>query len=117
MARVVYIGAPEADADAFEQRLRADCPGIDLFASNQRQYVFDHLQQCEVLIGHHFQFDDQILERAPNLRLIQSLTSGVDAILKLNALRPEVLVATTRGMHGPQMSELVFLQMLSLTRD
>ena len=51
------------------------------------------------------------------MRWIQSLTTGTDAILKLSSLRREVTVTSTRGMHGPQMSELVFLQMLALLRD
>ena len=117
MARVVYIGAPEADAGQFAVRARADFPGLDLYGSNARRDVAAHLADCEVLIGHHFQFDDALLAAAPKLRWIQSLTSGTDAILKLQSLRPEVAVTSTRGMHGPQMSELVFLAMLALTRD
>src|ERR1700690_2769251 len=117
MARVVYIGAPEADAQSFAHRIRRDVTDIDLFATNQRTLALEQLGDCEVLVGHHFQFDDALLERAPGLKWIQSLTSGTDAILKLAALRSEVVVTSTRGMHGPQMSELVFLVMLSLTRD
>jgi phosphoglycerate dehydrogenase-like enzyme len=115
--RIVYIGAPEADSAAFEARIRADLPGISLFATNDRAAAMARVAGAEVLIGHHFQFDEQLLERAPRLRWIQSLTTGTDAILKLRALRPEVLVTSTRGMHGPQMSELVFLHMLALSRD
>lgn len=115
--RIVYIGAPEADADDFAARARADLPGIDLFATNDRARAMDQASDAEVLIGHHFQFDEELVARAPRLRWIQSLTTGTDAILKLRALRPDVTVSSTRGMHGPQMSELVFLQMLALTRD
>jgi D-2-hydroxyacid dehydrogenase (NADP+) len=118
MARIVYIGAPEADAQSFERRIRADIPDIDLFATDGRGTAVENLGgDCEALIGHHFQFDDALLERAPALKWIQSLTSGTDAILKLKGLRKEVAVTSTRGMHGPQMSELVFLTMLALTRD
>lgn len=117
MARVVYIGAPEADARAFEQRARADFPGIDLFATNSRGEAAAQLGGCEVLIGHHFQFDEPLVAGAAALRWIQSLTSGTDAILKIATLGPDVTVTSTRGMHGPQMSELVFLAMLALTRD
>ena len=116
-ARVVYIGAPEADATDFEKRARADLPGINLFATNDRVQALAHAEGAEALIGHHFQFDEEIVARATRLRWIQSLTTGTDAILKLQALRPEVTVTSTRGMHGPQMSELVFLHMLALTRD
>ena len=117
MARVVYIGTPEADAGTFERRVRADIPNLDLFATNERKLALGHLQQCEVLIGHHFQFDDLMLAQAPHLKWIQSLTSGTDAIVKLPSLRPDVLLTSTRGIHGPQMSELVFLHMLALTRN
>lgn len=116
-SRIIYIGAPEADATAFAARAHADLPGIDLFATNDRAQALEHAAGAEVLIGHHFQFDEDLLGRAPRLRWIQSLTTGTDAILKLKALRPEVTVTSTRGMHGPQMSELVFLHMLALTRD
>jgi phosphoglycerate dehydrogenase-like enzyme len=115
--RIIYIGAPEAEAAAFESRARADFPGIDLLATNDREMAARVIGQAEVLIGHHFQFDNHMLERAPNVRWIQSLTTGTDAILKLAALRSDVTVTSTRGMHGPQMSELVFLQMLALLRD
>jgi D-2-hydroxyacid dehydrogenase (NADP+) len=116
-SRIVFIGAPEADSAEFARRSRADFPGIDLFASNDRAEALAHAADASALIGHHFQFDDELLARAPKLRWIQSLTTGTDAILKLAALRAEVTVTSTRGMHGPQMSELVFLHMLALTRD
>jgi D-2-hydroxyacid dehydrogenase (NADP+) len=115
--RFIYIGAADADAGQFETRARADFPGLDLYASNDRDSVFAHLEDAEVLIGHHFQFDEEMLRRAQHLRWIQSLTTGTDAILQLAALRAEVTVTSTRGMHGPQMSELVFLQMLALLRN
>ena len=95
----------------------ADLPGIDLFASNDRAAALAQAADAEALIGHHFQFDEDLLGRATRPRWIQSLTTGTDAILKLAALRPDVTVTSTRGMHGPQMSELVFLHMLALTRD
>jgi phosphoglycerate dehydrogenase-like enzyme len=116
-AQIIYIGAPEADASAFETRARADFNELALLATNDRPHALRHLQGAEAVIGHHFQFDEELLSRAPRLRWIQSLTTGTDAILKLRALRREVTVTSTRGMHGPQMSELVFLYMLALMRD
>src|SRR5580698_9770503 len=116
-ARIIFIGAPEADASVFEARARDDFPGIPLFATNDRSTALRQLAAAEALVGHHFQFDEAMLAAAPRLRWIQSLTTGTDAILKLRALRPDVTVTSTRGMHGPQMSELVFLLMLALLRD
>jgi D-2-hydroxyacid dehydrogenase (NADP+) len=115
--KILFIGAPEADAGTFEERARADFPGISLLATNERAEALLHAPDAEIIIGHHFQFDEPLLERAPQLRWIQSLTTGTDAIVRLSALRPETLLTSTRGMHGPQMSELVFLHMLALARD
>lgn len=115
--RVVFIGVPEADAVEFANLARADFPTLELFATNDRSVAMEHLGAVEVLIGHHFQFDEELVARAPNLRWIQSLTTGTDAILRIPSLPREVLVTSTRGMHGPQMSELVILQMLALARD
>lgn len=115
--RVIYIGSPEADAAVFESRVRQDFPDIQILATNDRNAALQSAGGAEVLIGHHFQFDNDMVERATNLRWIQSLTTGTDQILKLTGLRPEVIVTSTRGMHGPQMCELLFLQMLSLLRD
>ncbi len=115
--RVIFIGAVETDADLFAVRALTDFPNLDLFATNDRDAARCEAEGAAALIGHHFQFDDELLTRAKQLRWIQSLTTGTDNILRLSALRAEVVVTSTRGMHGPQMSELVFLQMLALLRD
>ena len=72
----VFIGAPEADSAEFARRARADFPGIDLFASNDRAEALAHAADASALIGHHFQFDEDLLARAAKLRWIQSLTTG-----------------------------------------
>jgi len=45
------------------------------------------------------------------------MTTGFDAIVGSRTLRPEVVLTTTRGIHGPQTSEMAFLYMLNLARD
>ncbi len=115
--RIVYIGAAEADAQQFEAKVRSDFPNLDLFASNDRDAALRQAGTADALIGHQFQFDEDLLRHATRLRWIQSLTAGTELILQLSGLRPEVILTSTRGMHGPQMSELVFLQMLALLRD
>jgi phosphoglycerate dehydrogenase-like enzyme len=116
-ARIVYIGTQEAKAQAFEELAARDFPAIDLYATDDRAGATSHLADAEAIIAHHFQFDEALLRSAPKLRWIQALTTGTDGILGLTSLRPEVIVTSTRGMHGPQMSELVFLQMLALSRS
>ncbi|HEV7610764.1 MAG TPA: D-2-hydroxyacid dehydrogenase [Steroidobacteraceae bacterium] len=116
IAKVVYIGTQEADAHAFMELAARDFPALDLYATNDRTDAITHVADAEGIIAHHFQFDEALLQSATKLRWIQSLTTGTDGILRLQSLRADVIVTSTRGMHGPQMSELVFLQMLALSR-
>ena len=116
-AKVVYLGSLEADARAFERLVADDFPNLSLYATNDRADALAHLDDVEGIIAHHYQFDAALLQQATRLRWIQSLTTGTDGIMQLPNLRPGIIVTSTRGMHGPQMSELVFLQMLVLLRD
>jgi D-2-hydroxyacid dehydrogenase (NADP+) len=117
MQNIFYIGTPDADADTFAKLARGDFPELALLATNDRAIALAQAESAEVIIGHFFQFDDLLLQRAGRLRWIQSLTSGTDGITRLKSLRPEVLLTSMRGIHGPQMSELIFLHMLALIRD
>ena len=117
MPRVLYIGAPEASAASFSAMAHAALPGLDFAAVDGRAAALPLAADCEAMIGHHFQFDDELVSRAPKLRWVQSLTTGTDQIVQLKSLGAQVTVTSTRGMHGPQMSELVFLHMLALARD
>jgi len=53
----------------------------------------------------------------PGLRWIQALTTGTDAVTGLKSLKPEVVITTNTGIHGPQMSEMTLMHMLNLTRQ
>ena len=119
MTRILYIGAPEADAAQFTALAALAFPelGPALVAVNSKAAALEHALGSEAMIGHHFQFDEELIRAAPRLRWIQSLTTGTDQIVRLRALGADVTVTSTRGMHGPQMSELVFLHMLALARN
>ena len=121
MPRVLYIGAPEAPAAEFAEMALGTLAAPDLACVDGRDAALALAAHegaaIEAMIGHHFQFDDELVSRAPKLRWVQSLTTGTDQIVKLRALGDVVVVTSTRGMHGPQMSELVFLHMLALARD
>ena len=57
-----------------------------------------------------------VVNKMPKLRWIQALTTGTDHLLTLN-LSKDIVVTSGRGIHGPQMSEMAFLYMLSHFRD
>ena len=60
---------------------------------------------------------DTLIQKAQKLEWIQAMTTGVDDIVNLPSLRKDVLLTSTRGIHGPQVSEMAFLLMLALKRN
>jgi len=58
----------------------------------------------------------ELIKALPQLKWIQALTTGVDNLLKMECLPSSVVLTSCKGFHGPQMSELAILLMLSLAR-
>lgn len=77
----------------------------------------DRISDADVIVANDHRFNDVRLAKAGKLKWIQAMTTGTGAILGSRALRPEVVVTTTRGIHGPQMSEMAFMYMLNHARN
>jgi phosphoglycerate dehydrogenase-like enzyme len=60
---------------------------------------------------------DFMLAGAPRLQWIQSLATGVDHFLRCPSLKPNVLITSGRGIHGPPMREQVVYMMMAISRD
>src|SRR5208283_2494117 len=58
----------------------------------------------------------RVMERAPNLRVIQTIGSGVDKIDLDAAVRRRITVCSTRGMNAVAVAEHIFALMLSLAK-
>lgn len=104
----------DEDAAYLKEKLRAKFPALDIHAAAPGEDVSEIVHKIEVLMAKKFQ--DDLMRRAKRLQWIQCLITGVDYILSIPSLPKDVILTSTRGIHGPQMSELAFLLMLSLTR-
>src|SRR5438876_3679795 len=99
--------------DALGERL----PEVGLHAVESWEEAEPHLATAQILVtlGHGFSRD--VAARMPALRWLQSMTAGVDGALGALAGRPDVLLTSARGIHGPQMTEAALYHMLCLSRD
>ena len=105
----------EASAKDIKKRLEPQFPEISIHAATSEVEAGDFIEKADILLT--FLISDELIKKAINLKWIQSMISGVDPILKLPSLGKDVLLTSSRGIHGPQMSELAFLFMLALNRD
>jgi phosphoglycerate dehydrogenase-like enzyme len=107
---------PHRDADYFAPRLRERFPGLTILTAPDLSDAEDLLGEADVIMATGHLFNDRRLRLAGRLRWIHAMTTGFDSIVLSDALRPEVVLTTTRGIHGPQTSEMAIMYMLNLAR-
>jgi phosphoglycerate dehydrogenase-like enzyme len=82
--------------------------------------VADALGQCvdcDVLVAMAHEVTDELIACMPRLRYICAMSAGTERMGTLKELKSDVRVTSSRGIHGPQMSELALLSMIALSRE
>jgi len=102
-------------ADEYKKILNKKFPGVSIHAAKKEDEIGDFIEKMQILLT--FRISDNLIQKASRLQWIQSMATGVDYIVNLPSLKKKVLVTSTRGIHGPQMSEMAFLLMLALNRN
>jgi D-2-hydroxyacid dehydrogenase (NADP+) len=105
----------------YEAALHEAFPEVEIAAAGSYADAAGALARTQVLVtmgvplpGMHF--TAELAAQMPRLEWVQCLISGPDHIVRALAGRPDVLVTTSAGIHGPQMSEMALLHMLALAR-
>ena len=102
-------------AEEFTEALQPQFPEVAMYAASNAERLAELVEEMDILLA--FGIPDELLRRASKLQWIQGLGTGVDYITNLPSLRKDMIVTSMRGIHGPQMSEMAFLQMLALGRN
>jgi phosphoglycerate dehydrogenase-like enzyme len=91
-------------------------PSIALRLARSIEEAEPWIGTAEVLVTVGRDLTPAAVARMPSLAWMQSLLTGVDGALAALAARPEVLLTSATGIHGPQMSEAALFHMLCLSR-
>ena len=114
MSKVLII---DIHAETYRDRLRGEFPALQFMLCPTAAAASGDLADIDVLICFGIAVEDSILRRAAGLQWIQSLATGVDHFLRCPSLRPDVLLASGRGIHGAAMREQVIYLMMAVSRD
>ena len=114
MTKVLIV---DIHAEMYRDRLQAEFPALQFAQFHGAAEVTGDLSDVEVMIMFGIELRDHMLAGAPRLKWIQSLATGVDHFLRCPALKPEVLITSGRGIHGPPMREQVVYMMMAVSRD
>ena len=102
-------------AEDYRKALAPKFPEVVFHAATKEEEVGKFIEEADAIFT--FRLSDELLKRASKLKWIHAGTTGVDYIVNLPSLRKEIIITSTRGIHGPQVSEMAFLLMLALNRN
>lgn len=105
------------DAERYQELLIPRFPDIEFHIFHHDEEAKGVIADVEVIagLGHHL--PREMLAAARKLKWVQALTTGTETLTVPGVLPKDVILTSTRGIHGPQMSELAFLNMIALARD
>lgn len=106
----------DVEAQWYAQTLATMSPEFTYMVADNEEDALKCAPTADILIGLAPVISQQLIASAPNLEWLQALTTGVDNLLAMPDLSPNVTLTNCSGFHGPQMSELAILFMLSLPR-
>jgi D-2-hydroxyacid dehydrogenase (NADP+) len=114
---LILTEVQEAMRARYKAMLTERFPQLSINVVGHHSLVDPFIVDTEILLCFSPPMADHVVRDAKKLKWIQALGTGVDNIIDLPSLNPEVLVTNIRGIHGAPMSEATIAYMLSLTRD
>src|SRR5580693_6450376 len=107
----------DVHAEMYRDALREKFPALQFQLFRNKCEVTGDLSDIDVMMMFGIEVQDFMLAGAPRLQWIQSLATGVDHFLRCPSLKPNVLITSGRGIHGPPMREQVVYMMMAVSRD
>ena len=114
---LILTEVQEAMRARYKARLLQLFPDLTVNVVGHHTLVDPFIAGTDILLCFSPPMADHVVRDAAKLKWIQALGTGVDNIVDLPSLDPEVLVTNIRGIHGVPMSEATLAYMLSLVRD
>jgi D-2-hydroxyacid dehydrogenase (NADP+) len=105
------------DAPIYRDLLVKRFRSLQFHAAHDASEAEPVVGDVEVIMGLGHHIPPALIAKAKKLKWVQALTTGTETLTAPGVLPPHVVLTSTRGVHGPQMSELAFLNMIALNRD
>lgn len=112
--RLVYLAGSWSEAQLEEARRLA--PEVEVISGLDVERALLHAERAQAVEAQLL--SPAFLERAERLRWVAALSAGVERTLALPGLaqRPDLVITSAKGVHGPVIAEHVFALLLSHVR-
>ena len=108
---LIHFDLPDADLARLEQHY----PQVAWIRCTDRGQLFDYLPDTEILLI-FLHGDREMIDAAPQLKWIQAITAGVDALPLAEIARRGIRLTNGRGIHTTYMAEYAIAAMINLAR-
>ena len=116
---LIFLTLPEHVRVQYGERLAPGFPDLDIETVGSLEDAHEAIADadCMLTFGAMMKDKDALYRSARKLRWVHALGTGVDGITDSPSLGKDVVVSSTRGIHGVPMSEMTIMVMLALSRD
>ena len=114
---LILLTLPPQVREQYRARLAARFPEVTIDMVDHYSKAGPYMGSADALVTFGPMMKDEVLRGADKLRWVQALGTGVDNLIDLPSLRPDVIITNIRGIHGAPVSEAAIMMMLALSRD
>jgi phosphoglycerate dehydrogenase-like enzyme len=114
---LILLTLPPPVRDQYRDRLAERFPELTIDMVDHHSKTGPYMGSADALLTFGPMMKDEVLHGADKLRWVQALGTGVDNLIDLPSLRPDVMITNIRGIHGAPVSEAALMMMLGLARD
>src|SRR6202163_297293 len=114
---LILLTLPTQVRDQYRSRLAQRFPELAIDVVDHYSKAGPFMAKADALLTFGPHMKDEALAGADKLKWVQALGTGVDNLIDLPSLSPDVVITNIRGIHGAPVSEAALMMMLGLARD
>ena len=114
---LIFLPWDESERFLYERIIVPRFPGLSVQTVGTLDELAAHIGRAEILMSFGVRLPRGIFAHAPRLKWVHAFGTGVDGIADQETLGRDVLITSTKGIHGPPVAEAALASMLALSRD
>src|SRR5262245_23934318 len=114
---LIFLPWDESERFLYERIIAPRFPALTVQTVGTVDELKANIAGADILMSFGVRLPRGIFAGTPRLKWVHAFGTGVDGIADQETLRPDVLITSTKGIHGPPVAEAALASMLALSRD
>ena len=114
---LIFLPWDESERFLYERIIAPRFPALTVQTVGTIDELKANIERAEILMSFGVRLPPGIFAHASRLKWVHAFGTGVDGIADQETLHRDVLITSTKGIHGPPVAEAALASMLALSRD